>query len=232
MRGRRQILDLFQRWDGRDEEIPLAELTEALKGLVLEPDDLAKAVGFDRRSYRRTVIHGRDHYQALVLCWRSGQGSAIHDHLNSSCAVRVVEGRVTETLYRASPCGRLLPLGSEVHCAGSVTGCCGADIHQMANLEAPGNNLITLHVYSPPPAHWRSYRVSETTLADDDRLIRKPARTVRVDLGDDVSSTRPMSRKIKGYGRCTPETGVSLLTRSAGDSAIFDEALSAGLPRS
>ena len=86
MRGRRQILDLFQRWDGLAEKIPLVELMEALGG------------------------------------------------------------------------------------------------------------LITLHVYSPPPSLWRSYRVSDTTLADDDRLIRKPARTIRVELGH-VSPIRLVSDK-------------------------------------
>jgi cysteine dioxygenase len=196
MRGRRQILDLFQRWDGLTAKIPLVELMEALGGLAIEAGDLVEAVGFDARSYRRTVIHTRDHYQALVLCWRSGQGSPIHDHCGSNCAVRVVAGRATETRFVAAPCGRLMPVTSQVHATGSVTGCSGDETHQLANLESSGSDLITLHVYSPPPSLWRSYRVSETTLADDDRLIRKPARTIRVELGH-VSPMRRLSAKAR-----------------------------------
>jgi cysteine dioxygenase len=201
MRGRRQILNLFHCWDGIDEAIPLAELVEALEGLVVGADDFAEAVGFDHRSYRRTVIRGRDHYQALVLCWRSGQGSPIHDHFGSSCAVRVIQGRATETRYCTTPCGRVMPVESEVHRAGTVTSCAGDDIHQMANLEAPGEDLITLHVYSRPAVHWRSYRIAETTLADDDRLIRKPARTMRIDLSE-LALTTPVGLAIKGGSAC------------------------------
>jgi cysteine dioxygenase len=128
------------------------------------------------------VIHGRDHYQAMILCWQSGQSSPIHDHRGSNCAVRVVSGRATETRYRVAPCGRIRPVASVVHGPGSVTGCSGDGIHQMANLEKPGSALITIHVYSPPPSGWRAYAVCDTSLADDDRLIESPARTVRADL--------------------------------------------------
>jgi cysteine dioxygenase len=197
MRGRRQILDLFHRWDEREQKIPLVELMESLEALVLTPADLVEAVGFDDRCYRRTVIHGCDHYEALILCWRSGQASPIHDHFGSNCAVRVVDGHATETRFVAAPCGRILPVGSQVHAPGSVSGCSGGEIHQMANLESSGNELITLHVYSPPPSSWRTYRICDTTLADDDRLIRKPARTVRVELGH-VSPIRRMGSRARG----------------------------------
>jgi cysteine dioxygenase len=197
MRGRRQILDLFRRWDDREQKIPLDELTEALAALAINAGDVAEAVCFDDRSYMRTVIHGRDHYQALLLCWRSGQSSPIHDHRGSNCAVRIVAGRATETRFSTSPCGRIAPVASHVHPAGCVTGCSGDDIHQMANLERIGTELVTLHVYSPPPSSWRTFRVCDTTLADDDRLIRRPARTVRVELGH-APPNRPLGPKTKG----------------------------------
>lgn len=108
MRGRRQILDLFRRWDGLEQKIDLNVLMEALAGLVIKPSDLAGAVDFDDRSYLRTVIHGREHYQALVLCWRSGQSSPIHDHRALNCAVRVVSGCATER----DSCGSMRPARS------------------------------------------------------------------------------------------------------------------------
>jgi cysteine dioxygenase len=197
MRGLRQLLDLLGRWDRRRGVIPLAELIGSLRALVVEPADLGEAVGFDERTYRRAVIRGRDHYQALVLCWRSGQGSPIHDHFGSGCAVRVVAGRVTETRYSPAPCGRLMPVNSEVHLAGSVTACRGGEIHQMANLEDEGDDLITLHVYSPPPVSWRFYHASETTLANHDQQIQTPARTIRVELGHPAPG-RPLGTKTRG----------------------------------
>ena len=63
-------------------------------------------------------------------------------------------------------------------------------IHQMANLEPPGQELITLHVYSPPPLHWKYYSLDETTLADHDRLVREGTETVIVDFGQSVGRER------------------------------------------
>jgi hypothetical protein len=57
----------------------------------------------------------------------------------------------------------------------------------MANLEPPGHDLITLHVYSPPPdSNWRCYNLAATTLADYDRLIQDRPETVAVDFGRTV----------------------------------------------
>ena len=197
MRGRRQLLDLFRRWDQRSEPIAIAELMEAVESIDLKREDLADVLGFDETGYRRTVIHSRPHYQVLLLCWQSEQRSPIHDHRGSSCVVRVIEGKASETRFDVTGCGRLAPVWLHEHPEGSVSASVGEEIHQMGNFEAAGHNLITLHVYSPPPARWRFYRVSETTLADHDLLIQKPARTIRVELGHSPA-LRPLGNKIRG----------------------------------
>jgi uncharacterized NAD(P)/FAD-binding protein YdhS len=222
MRGRSQLLDLLRRWDARPEAIPHAELLEGLKGLDLDRTDLAEALVFDDRAYRRVAVWRRPHYEALVLCWRSGQGSPIHDHAGSSCAVRVVEGRATETRYAPSPCGRLVPRRSLAHPAGVVLGCRGDCIHQMANLEPAGHDLITLHVYSPPPAGWRDYPLDQTTLAGHDRLIRDRPRTLVVDLGHAVPG---------GPAGATPRLRSGLPMETTGSSnpvAVADVAIVGG----
>ena len=57
-----------------------------------------------------------------------------------------------------------------------MTGCQDEAIHQMANLEPPGHDLITLHVYSPPPSCWNYYTLDVTTLADHDSCFTKGPR--------------------------------------------------------
>ncbi len=189
MRGYQQILKLFDAWDEREEEIPFGDLVASLKSLELERADLANALIFADRNYRRIAVRRRPHYEALVLCWKSGQRSPIHNHLGSSCVVRVVEGRATETQYVFSPCGRLVPRRSRTYAAGSVTGCRDEAIHQMANLEAPGEDLITLHVYSPPPSSWNYFKLDVTTLADHDVLLSEGNQTVVVDFGQIARET-------------------------------------------
>lgn len=194
MVGLPRLAELLRLWDERGEAIPLAELKRGLSGLDLSAEDLGAAVGFDDRSYRRATIHATPHYEMLVLCWKSGQASPIHDHSGSACAVLVVEGRATETRYRRTPCGHLAPTRATTMAPGSVTCCRGDCTHQMANLERAGDDLVTLHVYSPPPAGWRFHTLDQTILSDNDRLIRDRPSTVRVDLGHPPVS-RPLGRQ-------------------------------------
>ena len=35
----------------------------------------------------------------MALCWGEGHGSAIHDHSNADCFVKVLDGQLQETLY-------------------------------------------------------------------------------------------------------------------------------------
>ncbi len=193
MRGYQQILKLFDAWDERQEAVPFGDLVESLKSLELERADLASALVFADRSYRRIAIRRRPHYEALVLCWKSGQCSPIHNHLRSSCVIRVVEGLATETRYGFSPCGKLVPQHSRTYAAGRVTGCRDEAIHQMANLGPAGQDLITLHVYSPPPRCWNYLELERTTLANHDALLREGSQTLVVDFGQVTGHTRERS---------------------------------------
>ncbi len=221
MQGYQRILELFDAWDERDVAIPFPELVESLRGLELERADLAGALVFADRNYRRIAIRRRPHYEALVLCWKSGQRSPIHNHLGSSCVVRVVEGRATETSYVPSPCGKLVPQRSRTFAAGSVTGCRDAAIHQMANLEPPGQDLITLHVYSPPPSCWNYFTLDVTTLADHDRLLREGAETVVVNFGQSMSIAPEGSRALVVTAPSSIDSGPAIAIVGGGFSGAM-----------
>jgi uncharacterized NAD(P)/FAD-binding protein YdhS len=216
-----RVLDLFRAWDERRDAIPVDDLLTRLRELELGREDLAGALVFGKRTYRRVAIWRRSHYEALVLCWRSGQASLIHDHRGSACVVKVVEGCATETRYSRSPCGRLVPLKSESFPAGSVTRCEDADIHQMANLEPPGHDLISLHVYSPPPRDWRTYPIKETTLGNHDRLLRKGPKTLLVDFGHVTPVRAHVRKKALGPRREAEESRPLIAIVGAGFSGAM-----------
>ncbi|MFO0958683.1 MAG: cysteine dioxygenase family protein [Isosphaeraceae bacterium] len=183
----RPLEEALRRWLSRGEVLPYAELLAEMKAMELDWSELARLFPFDERAYRRNSIARNEHFEALVLCWRSGQMSPIHDHARSSCVVRVAVGTATETRFRRTGSGHLVAERSRRLAAGSTLGCRDGGIHQLGNLEAEGQDLITLHVYSPPPASWRYYTLDQTAFAGHDRLIHEPAKTVIVDLG----SARP-----------------------------------------
>ncbi|KAI8815914.1 RmlC-like cupin domain-containing protein [Fimicolochytrium jonesii] len=48
---------------------------------------------------RNLVDDGNGFFNLIVLCWTPGRGSPIHDHPNSHCIMKVLEGSLTETQY-------------------------------------------------------------------------------------------------------------------------------------
>jgi cysteine dioxygenase len=118
---------------------------------------------FSDRHYTRNLVRGSPHYHLLVLCWKNGQRSPIHDHAQSSCAVRVLRGTATETLFEMAPNAHVKATFSRDLLPGSVTGSEDADMHQISNLQAGDTALVTLHVYTPPLLHMGTYSLTDLT---------------------------------------------------------------------
>ena len=135
----------------------LSVLADLLLKLDITVADLQPALCFGTCSYKRNTIAESPHFELLALCWRSGHCTPIHDHLGSSCAFRVVQGPATEIRFRATPSGLACPVQATRMESGYICSAEDHDIHQVANLEPAGSDVVTLHIYSPPPSSWRTY---------------------------------------------------------------------------
>lgn len=164
MRGKDALLNLFRCWDDLQTPLPLAAMAAALADLDIERFDVDHLLRFGEEGYRRVSIHRADHYEALLICWRSGQRSPIHNHTGSACAARILVGRATETLYQRSALGMLFPARSRIIPQGGLMSCSGDGVHQVANLDPPGRDLVTLHIYSPPLSGYRRFSIEETSV--------------------------------------------------------------------
>lgn len=169
--GRRALL---QHWDRFVGPIPESAIRDGLRGLHIDRHALWGCVQFEGRSYQRTRLHARDHYEVVVVCWRSGQVGPIHDQGGSTAGMLVVEGVATEIGFMSAACGLIAPSRSQRIEAGAVALTRPREIHQVANLEAAGTDLVVLQVCSPPPSAARCRRLSETTFADHDSLAEHP----------------------------------------------------------
>lgn len=136
--------------DGLTERATTKDLLEQLSNLDVTLDDIADYVQFSDENYMRNLIREGPWYHLLALCWRSGQRSPIHNHAGSTCGVRVLSGTATETLFERTPSGLLKAVASTDLECGQTSASQDSDTHQVSNLQAPGNDLITLHIYSPP----------------------------------------------------------------------------------
>ncbi|HYE03251.1 MAG TPA: cysteine dioxygenase family protein [Phycisphaerales bacterium] len=126
-----------------------AELAAQLEALDISAADVAPWMLFGDDRYRRNLLRAGPMYHALVLCWRSGQRSPIHNHARSVCGVRVLKGVATETIFDHSPCGQVRAISSRDYFPGDVIVSQDADTHQMSNLQPAGQDLVTLHIYAP-----------------------------------------------------------------------------------
>lgn len=170
-----------------------SELEEIFRTFSPEAVDVAPWVTFSADGYTRNRISVCEEFELLVLCWRSGQLTPVHDHSGSACVVKVIQGTATEISYERSPCNLLVPTKTVRLECDSVTGSFDADVHQLGNLEAPGEDLVTLHCYSPPLLSMRAYQSEETFFGGYDsareRRLRRTDSAIAFQHGSEQSGT-------------------------------------------
>jgi cysteine dioxygenase len=55
---------------------------------------------YDPHKYTRNLIDaGNGKFNILLLCWAESQGSSIHDHSNSHCFMKCLDGELVETKF-------------------------------------------------------------------------------------------------------------------------------------
>jgi len=69
-------------------------------------------------------------------------------------------GVATETVFAFTPSGQIKSISSHELGRGQVTASQDEDTHQVSNLEAPGTDLATLHIYSPPLREMEMYSIT------------------------------------------------------------------------
>lgn len=142
-------LEDFLGWlRGHGARVPLVQLEERLAELELDLEEIQPFINFDPEHYKRNMLEEGPGYQALILCWLPGQESPIHDHTGSSCAVKVLAGVCTEIMYDWADDGSLRPSPAVDYPAPGVRGAQDQDMHIVGNRGT--DNLITLHIYTPP----------------------------------------------------------------------------------
>lgn len=144
------LAEWFTELDRHSVALPLEVLTAGLERLVVDFASVERFASFSPEKYRRNLIHAGPAYHALLLCWRNGQRSPIHDHRGSACAVRVIRGEATETVFEMTEEGHVVPVRTRRLEEGYICATQDLDIHQLSNLQPAGADLVTLHLYSPP----------------------------------------------------------------------------------
>jgi cysteine dioxygenase len=153
------LSSLVETLEGLEARPELSQVDEWMRRVEVSREELRPYVGFKEGAYARHRVFVRDYAELLVLCWRPGQRTPIHDHAGSFGSVRVLEGFMWETLFEMDAAEGLLYKSAREWTHGHVTGADVPDIHQLGNPDISGTDLITLHLYAPPLTSLNVYKV-------------------------------------------------------------------------
>ena len=135
-----------------------------LENAEVSAEELAPYRGFKDGNYWRHLVCRNDFVEMLVLCWRPGQRTPIHDHNGSHGGVRVCEGNMWETTFTYDPDKGLEYKSASEYLTGAVTGSDIPDIHQLGNPDVSEQDMITIHIYSPPLGVLHTYKPGSATI--------------------------------------------------------------------
>ena len=136
----------------------LAQIYEWLEKAEISAEELEPYIGFKEGNYWRHRVCRNKFVEMLVLCWRPGQRTPIHDHNGSHGGVKVCQGLLWETTFSYNPVDGLEYKNAREHALGAVTGSDVPDIHQLGNPDVSELDLVTLHVYAPPLGVLHTYK--------------------------------------------------------------------------
>jgi len=129
-----------------------------LEKAEISAEELQPYIGFKDGNYWRHRVCRNDFVEMLVLCWRPGQRTPIHDHNGSHGGVKIFKGLLWETTFSYDALAGLHYKSAREHALGSVTGSDVPDIHQLGNPDVSGQDLVTIHIYAPPLGVLHTYK--------------------------------------------------------------------------
>jgi cysteine dioxygenase len=151
------LLPIVRRLDSLTGRAPLSELHALLRNSTLSLRDVEDFVRFDAGRCCSTLLAADQWYEVLLIGWRAGQRSPIHDHVGSACAFKVLSGICSETVHGLAANGHVYPIENHTHDMGAIVAAQDTDTHETSNLQPAGQDLITFHIYSPPLKSMRTF---------------------------------------------------------------------------
>ncbi|XP_049882847.1 cysteine dioxygenase [Pectinophora gossypiella] len=83
-----------------DNHVNVQDVQKLMAGYKSDPKDWRKYAKFDRFRYTRNLVDcGNGLFNIMILCWGPAHASAIHDHADSHCFMKVLSGRLHEIRY-------------------------------------------------------------------------------------------------------------------------------------
>jgi cysteine dioxygenase len=142
----------------------IEQISSWLSAASITESDLQPFLGFKEGNYWRHRVCRNESVEMLVICWRPGQRTPIHDHNGSHGVVRVQKGLLWETIFTYDDQQGLCYKSGRECQTGEITGAGVPDIHQLGNPDVSGQDLITIHIYAPPLGVLKTYKIGSPAI--------------------------------------------------------------------
>lgn len=125
------------------------KVAKLLADYSAQHDDWREFMRFREDCYARNLVSACGLFELLVLCWKAGQVSPIHDHQDQRCWMAVLDGAMRETQFHEVP-GAPLREGRTTHLERGQVAFIRDEIalHEIA--PPADSDGVTLHLYSKP----------------------------------------------------------------------------------
>ncbi|XP_075457413.1 cysteine dioxygenase type 1 [Ascaphus truei] len=137
-----------------NDKVNIEEVQSIMESYESNPLEWMKYAKVDQYRYTRNLVdEGNGKFNLMILCWGEGHGSSIHDHTNSHCFLKILQGSLKETLYdwpEKKLNGEMVKKSEGVlkeNMCAYINDSIG--LHRVEN-PSHTETAVSLHLYSPP----------------------------------------------------------------------------------
>ncbi|XP_029916691.1 cysteine dioxygenase type 1 [Myripristis murdjan] len=136
----------------KSDNINVEEVQTLMESYESKPQEWKKFAIFDQYRYTRNLVdEGNGKFNLIILCWGEGHGSSIHDHTDSHCFMKMLQGQLKETQFEwpksqgdmVQKSQRILLENKVAYINDSI------GLHRVENASHT-EGAVSLHLYSPP----------------------------------------------------------------------------------
>lgn len=119
------------------------------KRITISKDECEEYISWDAKDYTRNCIEHNDDFELILICWKPGDETPIHDHNDQRCWVYQIEGEVVEERFVKDEEGNLLKNHEMILSGGRLTYMHDSmGYHTLSN--KTNKNAFSLHLYIKP----------------------------------------------------------------------------------
>lgn len=148
-------------------EFRLDVFWDLVRRLRVSEEWIKDHITFRNDTYTRNLVALTPRFEMLVLCWRPGQNSKIHDHNESFSVVKIIRGTLTNHIYERVDDGKrgdyceLKKVRADLVGPGEYAPLDVGGIHMMENDPRSGEDMVSLHFYAEPLREISIFRPEE-----------------------------------------------------------------------